>query len=500
MSAAPPDISKYARSVGLLIDRCMQREVPFGTVWLVGDNKVATCAHHVVLYADFLQALKVRFPATNQDWEVEYAFFHPRFDQKIAFELAERSLLEPVPAMALQDHNVVILQLKRSLSDMDAETKTTFNRKLAGAPPPRMKGLAGPVDELGLALVIQTITNARKDGCLVISDERNRPLAKMFCRDGRMVFARFGSLLNEAAVYQMFNQGIAGQFYFQPQTKPDWTVYAQIQRNTDSLLLEAHRRMDEIPNLLRDLGGEGVNYVKATELLDLEQLSPEVQADAEALWPYIDGGISIDQLWEISGLDDYAIYKSLDELYRTRQVVELPFMGDDGLSPMAPLELAPHLLLSPWDEVLSLTAHPTVGRAQMRAGYLIGLIRPNDPWHLLHSVQLPYRAAGCPIFKNGEVIGMHCGMLPLDPKLHALPQMFSQMIWAESIYQMQSGSVKAVAALRPSKKSVGMKLPELLQSQKTDAPSKIQCPKCNALMIAKAKFCGSCGNKIGSFN
>src|SRR5262249_13653118 len=164
-----------------------------------------------------------------------------------------------------------------------------------------------------------------------------------------------------------------------------------------------------------------------------------------------DGGVSVDQLWEQCGLDDYSIYKALDELYKTRQIVELPFMGDDGLSPMQELTLAPHMMLSPWDEVAALNVHPQIGKAQIRPGYLVGLIRPNDPWHLLHSTVLPYRSAGCPIFKNGEVIGMHCGLLPLDPKLHAMPQMFSQMIWVESIYQMLSGSPKAVAALRPSK-------------------------------------------------
>ena len=260
MSAAPPDISKFARSVGLLVDRCMQGEVPFGTVFMIGDNKVVTCAHHVVLYSEFFQALKVHFPATNQSWEVEDAYFHPRFDQKIAHELSQRSLSEPVPAQALQDHNVVILQLKRTLSDMDPDTKTKLNRKLAGAPPPRLKGLAGPVDELGLALVVQTITNARKDGCLIISDERNRPLARMFCRDGRVIFATYADLSNEGAIYQMFARHISGQFHFQPQSKPDWDVRAQIQRQTDSLLLEAYRRMDEIPNLLQELGGEGVSW------------------------------------------------------------------------------------------------------------------------------------------------------------------------------------------------------------------------------------------------
>lgn len=269
-----------------------------------------------------------------------------------------------------------------------------------------------------------------------------------------------------------------------------------IERNTDSLLLEAYRRMDEIPNLLRDLGGEGATYVRAVDILNLEALDPEVQADAEALWPHLDGGVSIDQLWELVGLDDYAIYKSLEELYKSRQIVELPFMGDDGLSPMASLDLAPHMLLSPWDEVTSLTVHPTVGRAQLRNGHLVGLIRPNDPWHLLHTLSHQYRAAGCPIFKDGQVIGMHCGLLPLDPKLHALPNMLNQMIWVESIYQMLSGSSKSVAALRPSKKSVGMKLPELVATAVKQEVSKVQCPKCNSLMVAKAKFCGSCGYRL----
>jgi hypothetical protein len=259
--------------------------------------------------------------------------------------------------------------------------------------------------------------------------------------------------------------------------------------------------MDELPNLLNDLGGEGVSYVRAAEILNLNALSEEVRYDAELIWPYIDAGISIDQIWEVCGIDDYAVYAALNELYKTRQIVELPTPAEDFLAQMQPLSLAPHLMLSPWDEVTALTAHPNVGRAQLRSGHLVGLIRPNDPWHLLHSVSLPYRAAGCPIFKNGEVIGLHCGLLPLDPKLHALPLLFSQMIWVESIYQMLSGSAKAVASLRPSKKSVGMKLPELVQTQmKTDsAVNRIQCRKCNAMMISKAKFCGTCGAKMQNF-
>ena len=125
------EVAKYASSVGLLVDRCSNRENPFGTVWLVGTDKVATCAHLVVLFQEFLPGLKVRFPAIGQEWEVIDAQFHPKFDRKVATELAQRSLSQPVPALALQDHNLAILHLSRNLNDPGREAVTTFNKKIS---------------------------------------------------------------------------------------------------------------------------------------------------------------------------------------------------------------------------------------------------------------------------------------------------------------------------------------------------------------------------------
>jgi hypothetical protein len=76
------DIAKYSGSVGLLVDRAVKRELPFGTVWLVDRDMVATCAHLVVLYQDLLPALKVRFPTIGQDWSIVDLKFHPRFDMR----------------------------------------------------------------------------------------------------------------------------------------------------------------------------------------------------------------------------------------------------------------------------------------------------------------------------------------------------------------------------------------------------------------------------------
>jgi hypothetical protein len=492
MTTAQAALGKYASSVGLLIDRCVKRELPFGTVWTVGPDLVATCAHLVVMYADFLTALKVRFPALDQEWEVVEAMFHPKFDRKAAYDMAMGALSASAPALALQDYNLVILKLARNLPTLSADAATTFNKRISLAPLPRLKGVGGSVDELGLAVVIQTVTNARKDGTIVIADERNRPLARVFCKEGSIVAARFGALYNEHAVFQMFSEQISGQFNFQSHTSPDWNVGATMARPPESYLMEAHRRMDEIPKMLEDLGGRGAAYVRVADVLNTKSLRDDVRPDAERMWPHLDGGVAIDELWDVVGLDSYSVYQCLFELLRTRQIAELPFSAADDLRPLQPLPLGPHLRLMAWDDVVSLTVHPATGRPQTRGGNLIGLLRPNDPWHLLHNISLPYKAAGSPIFKGGEVIGMHCGLLPLDPQIHALPSHLHLMLWAESI---QNCMVHAGSAAVPKKPSVGIvRHPEGNQERST---AFTQCPNCRAMMLKHAKFCGTCGHRLG---
>jgi hypothetical protein len=480
-------VANLAHGVGILIDRCARQEAPIGTVWLVDDNTVATCAHLVLLYEDFLRGLKVSFPAAAQTWEVTDVVFHPRFDRRAAKEMAERSLSAPVPALALQDHNVALLKLTQRVSHLGREEATQFNKKIAAVPTPRLKGLAGAVDEIGLELIFQTVSNTRKDGLLVITDERNRPIARLQFRDGKISHAKFGKLNNEMALYQLFQQSPGGQFQFRANEQPDWQIGEPMSRNTESLLLEAHRRLDECGKLLERLGGPSVAFVQSTDALDTSNLPPDTVPAAERLWPLLDGGLSVDQLWEVANMDNYSIYASLVELAFARQITEAP-AEQNGSAPVQTLDTAAYELLCPWDEVVSLTVHPSTGRPQMRRGHLVGLLRPNDPYHLLHTLDLPYRAAGSPILKNGKVIGMHCGMLPLDPTLHALPRHLHQMLWVDSVNSCLSEKTKRSLE---EKKSVGM-------VRFTEAPldGRIICPKCQASMVKDAKFCGTCGQKL----
>src|SRR5271170_5692166 len=98
-SQVPSDISQFAGSVGCLVDRCLKQESTLGTAWMVSHDKVATCAHLVVLYPECLPALKVRFPAAGQEREVVAVSFHPKFNTKNADLMARKALTSSVPAL-----------------------------------------------------------------------------------------------------------------------------------------------------------------------------------------------------------------------------------------------------------------------------------------------------------------------------------------------------------------------------------------------------------------
>lgn len=486
------DVRCHAGSVGLLMDRTLKREEALGSVWLVDQDKVATCAHLLVLYTDVLDALKVRFPANREEWGITEAVFHPEFKVKQASQAARRSLGSPVPALALQDHNLVILTLTPGLLEPGPELVSAVNEQLSLPPPPRDRGLSGHLADLDLALVLQTITNARKEGTLIITDERNRALAKVYCRDGKIVHARYGPLTNEPAIYQVVSQHLLGNFYFQGQKQPDWPVADPIARPTDMLLIESHRRLDEIPRLLLDLGGERAVFQRAREHLEVERLPPEVRIEAQRIWLYLTGTVHIGQLWQLASLDDFAIFSALAEMAKTGQIE--PAGEPDPLNryQSRPLEMAPELPLSPWDDVDSLTVDAVAGLPRAKSGHLLGSLRPNDPWHLIHTVDLPPESAGSPIFKEGKVIGMHCGQLPPDPTLPSGSQNVYQLLWVEAVFAcldrdkaVQKGTVAPVPSAELREPSAGCR-----------EVARIDCPKCGSSSLDSAKFCKQCGQRL----
>ena len=86
------------------------------------------------------------------------------------------------------------------------------------------------------------------------------------------------------------------------------------------VLIEAHRRFDELRSLISLIGNPETLYERKHDQPNLEVLPGNVKDYCRRLWDLLDGGTPVGQLWQISNLDDFSIYVTLSELKRTQQI------------------------------------------------------------------------------------------------------------------------------------------------------------------------------------
>lgn len=490
--------SRHAGSVGVLIDRTSSHDEVIGSCWLIDQDKVATCAHNVILFAENLEAIKIRFPASGEERGVSRALFHPRFSRAATAQMAHQAMTDYLPTVPLQKNNAVVLVTTPTLPDLSNSSIATVIARLTAPAQSLEQGMGGSLSELDLAMVLQTITNARKEGILVITDDRNRTLARLFCQDGKVLHAQYDTLLNETALFQIVESQIDGNFHFRSAKNPDWLHRRPINRSTEMLLLESHRRIDEITKLKEELGGDEGLWLRIYPNLNTEAFNPEEAERARALWPVLDGSTPANQLWRLCGLDDYSVFQGLVDLRRSMQIDDqLRFKPQFNHKPLS-IPCAVQVPLKPYDEIESLIVDQYSGRPLVRKGSLLGSLREQDPHHLVHNLVLPPEAAGSPMFKDGQVIGMHCGSLPPDPDTSDGTHL-QQMLWVDVVLQClaQAGEPELVRKLSQS----SLDLPKLEAGATPPTPgcrevARVNCPKCGASHLESSRFCKTCGQKL----
>src|ERR1700679_2314300 len=190
------ELSKQYHSLGLIFEQGDQEVYPLGSAWLVDPNTVVTCAHNVILYKDHLAALKIRFPISGKEFAVRSVTFHPKLDLKHLIATAKRALGEPLVALALEKNNVAILKIAPGVQPLNPVENKGLNDIFKADKGDTESGLGGNLGEIELALVLQTITNARKEGTVTIIDERGRVNGRLFCKQGRVSHAYYKNLVN----------------------------------------------------------------------------------------------------------------------------------------------------------------------------------------------------------------------------------------------------------------------------------------------------------------
>jgi len=483
---------ELADSVGFVVDRCLSENEVIGSGFMVEDGKFATLATLVLPYGANFDALKVVFPRVGKEFSIQSTYFHPHFNKRFTRQTVERTIVK-APELTVRKHNCAIISLSEDLRELSLDDKARINDSLSLAKTNWDKGLSGSLDEIDLTLVIQTISNARKHGQLVVSDIRNRPLAKLFFSDGKVFHAQFRHLRKEYAIYQLVASKVQGFFEFRPSKDPEWPALNPMAKPMDMLLLESFRRFDELEKLRANVGGSDSYLGRIRGALDQNVLAPEVRERAISVWRLLDGLTPSGRLWELVRFDEYDVFQTLDLLQQTGQIKRVTIDGHlfpSQLDPtlrlvhkIKPLPLSTESGIILEEEVHAVTLNINNAFVAAKKGIVMGNVDESDAWHLIHTAPVLVEGIGCPILRNNQVVGMHCGILPASRKVESSIGLLQQMLWVGSVQEcllkskteVQSQSyVRLAAAVYVSEQQLDHESPDKLVLAAAEAQAEHQ--------------------------
>jgi predicted RNA-binding Zn-ribbon protein involved in translation (DUF1610 family) len=495
----PAGLLSQCGAIALIQDRTALSTDPICSAWLIADHKVATVANVVHPFAKDLASLEVTFPALGKHFGVKEIQFHPRFDRHLARQTVERGTLANSPEAALQKFNCAILTLTEALPEITPLDIYNVSQALRFPLTTTSEGFHGSLQEIELPVVMQTVNNARKVGILYICDDLSRPIAQIFFQNGQISSAKYSSLLNENAVYQIVEKGCAGKFVFRHCSQPGWHPPRTITQLHEMLLIEAHRRLTELEKIKAELRGSNAFFVRAQRHLNIGLIPEELREQAGTLWRVLDGMTAAEHLWLLVGMDDYTIFRTLQEMHKYHQIrrvqdgstreFDATQQASASVPAWKPLNLGLHLPLQPFEEVASVSLDPTnSGKPRVKMGSLLGAIDPFDTWHLLHDVPLLPSANGSPIFKENVVVGMHCGVVPSSAELENPTAILQQMLWIDAFAEClkSAGEVELVRKLTVT----DLVAPQAVEKTADNAVNKTMPPGCTEIASLKCPRCG----------
>jgi len=264
--------------------------------------------------------------------------------------------------------------------------------------------IEGSLADVSLADICQLLSLGRKSGCLTVTDRAN--FGYVYFEAGRVVYAsvlnradrlgeilvkngviepddfsrameeqgkdgqkRVGSILVELeilseddlekwvtiqveeAVYHLFGWN-QGTFHFKPDEKPEEDQTLLVSLNTDSLLLEGARRVDEWAIIEKEISSLDLIFGMARDPREEDEV--DLTGNQKRLLPLIDGARTVQELVEESGLVEFETGKALFEL------VQAGFVQNVG----------ERVERKEGDQTEALQEHVRLGQAFYRAGML----------------------------------------------------------------------------------------------------------------------------------
>ena len=385
--------------------------------------------------------------------------------------------------------------------------------------------IEGSLVDVGLADICQLLSLGRKTGCLTLTDRSN--FGYVYFRNGRVIYAsvlnrpdrlgellvrngvirreeltqgmdrqsqqkgqRLGEILVELgfvsrqelerwitiqiqeAVYHLFTWN-QGSFHFRPDEAPDESQVFLVSLNTDALLMEGARRVDEWSLIERK--------IPSLDLLFKVVRDPKGQEGVELSWnqkkllPLLDGHRTVHDLVRESGLVEFETGKSLYELIQAGFVQEVGQRTPKG-EKKADTDVQRHLNLGQafyragmledaareFEEALKGDPHEPAGR--FRLG-LIGLRSGDAGLALEHFSAIRGRPArGYGVLRNRalalEQLGRFQEALDVLREAGAVRGDDPGLVLAQGIVELKSGNAAAArASFRRYRRDLGKETP-----------------------------------------
>lgn len=399
-------------AIGLIYDRCSPEQQPLAGCFVIDDGRVVSVASSLAAYKCNPQALKIVLLNSKVEYAVKAITLHHYFTSPEA-NRSWQSGSPPPPKTRVYDCS--FLHLDNQFQPLSASQIEAVSEALRFPLDLNNEGFRGNFCDIDLPLVLQTLNSAQRDGILYLCDDMMRPIAQIFCLKGKVVTAQYKNLWNEMAIYQIVEKDVATKFAFHPSTTQGTWPHAMLNRSSDTLLLEAYRRLDELQRIRSGLAAGISTFARKTESCNTSDLADEAKPFAAALFEALDEITPADHLWMVLGCDDYTVYRTLFELSRSGQIIavgsaELSSAAADPANLESDEDTIDFVLSDKeLDEncpITSISIEPQSMRLLKKVGAIVA-DQGAATTYKNHNIHLPLSAAGFPILQNGEIIGMH---------------------------------------------------------------------------------------------
>lgn len=449
-----PDLSALYGSVGWLVDRASPNRPILGSVWLVRTQVAIACTHTLIPYFDIPEALGVEFPHVGKRYGVKEILPHSFYDPWLVKRTYQQSQIYPSHALAVETNNISALTLIPTAVPLEKSLVDKVTRVLTRPMPEEESTLSGSATQLQITSIIQTLlSNRNNQGTLTLFDSHNNPIAKFYLRENQLTHVRYAHLFNEEAMYKlltMVSDEEAFQFTFTYDYEPEWAKFPPMQKSTAGLLLEAYTRMESYQQILGEFGNNLKTVVsQAVPVLNLDPLPLEMRPAVACTWNHVRYGIPLGRLLKACNFDGSTIMYALKYLRETGQVNGHEYPPATHIQP-AKIPISNNCSLERGTPINSISLDPDTRLPVVETGFILDFFPAKGDFHYVHSIGLPLTAAGSPLLVNGEVVGIHFGILTEGVEQYADWIHPSLAIAGDQVYQcldlnpaMKTGEVLA---------------------------------------------------------